>query len=184
MKTVILELNQTPYENGKKSGEYFSQFMKDEIQKDLEKVRKDEFYINRCKELYQRLKDEYPVYFDELRGKAKGLHVDPFDFFTLHCPELNNVQKEQCSTIICKKDNGHFIISHNEDDCYVENNFCLSKVWIDENNYFITNDMYNMPFGNGPSINTYGIIKTINYLHDENHEINHLDLECSFYRGF
>ena len=28
MKTVILDLNGTPYENGKKSGEYFYQYMK------------------------------------------------------------------------------------------------------------------------------------------------------------
>ena len=34
--------------------------------------------------------------------------------------------------------------------------------------------MYNMPYGNGPSWNTYGLVKTINYLHDEDHEITHL----------
>ena len=27
--------------------------------------------------------------------------------------------------------------------------------------------MYNMPFGNGVSWNSYGIVKTINYCHDE-----------------
>ena len=174
MKTVILELNETPYENGKKSGEYFYQYMKEEVQNDLKRVRKDKEFINQCKQLYERLKNEYPKYYDELCGKAEGLHVDSFEFFTLHCPELNNVQKEQCSTIICKKENGHFILSHNEDDCYVDNNFCFAKVKIDEHNYFYTNDMYNMPFGNGPSINTFGIVKTINYLHDEDHKIDHL----------
>ena len=174
MKTTILNLNKTPYENGLISGEYFYQYMKEEIQNDLKKIRKDEEFINKCKILYHRLEKEYPKYFDELKGKAEGLKIDPFEFFTLHCPELNNVQKEQCSTILCRKGNGHFIISHNEDDCYIENNFCFSKVKIDENNYFYTNDMYNMPYGNGPSWNTYGIIKTINYLHDEKHDINHL----------
>ena len=38
---------------------------------------------------------------------------------------------------------------------------------IDDNNWFVTNDMYNMPFGNGISWNSYGIVKTINYCHDK-----------------
>ena len=174
MKTIILELNGTPYENGKKSGEYFYQYMKESIQNDLNNINKNKDFINKCKCLYERLKNEYPKYYDELQGKAAGLHVDAFEFFTLHCPELNNIQKEQCSTIICRKENGHFILSHNEDDCYIDHNFCFAKVKIDEDNYFFTNDMYNMPFGNGPSWITYGIIKTINYLHDEEHELDHL----------
>jgi hypothetical protein len=47
---------------------------------------------------------------------------------------------------MCKKNNGKFIISHNEDDHYIDGNFCISKVRIDDNNWFVTNDMYEMPF--------------------------------------
>jgi hypothetical protein len=47
---------------------------------------------------------------------------------------------------MCKKDNGHFIISHNEDDDWVDGNFCICKVKINDNNWFVTNDAYNMPF--------------------------------------
>ena len=32
--------------------------------------------------------------------------------------------------------------------------------------------MYNMPFGNGISWNSYGIVKTINYCHDDNINVN------------
>ena len=168
----ILELNKTPYENGYKSGEYFYQYLKDEVDKEINNLNNKN--IHQYKYLYERLKKEYPKYYEELHGKADALHVDPFKFFMCHCPELNQIEKEQCSTIICKKENGHFILSHNEDDSYIEHNFCLSKVSIDENNYFYTNDMVNMPFGNGISWNSYGLIKTINYLHDEEHNLNNL----------
>lgn len=169
----ILELNKTPYENGYLSGKYFYQ-LRDEVIKEIKTLKMDKEYIIQYKCLYERLKNEYPRYYEELNGKADALEIEPFKFFTLHCPELNNIQKEQCSTIICKKENGHFILSHNEDDTYIENNFCMSKVIIDQNNYFYTNDMVNMPFGNGISWNSYGLIKTINYLHDEEHNLNHL----------
>ena len=56
----------------------------------------------------------------------------------------------------------------------MEGNFCLSKVKIDDDNWFITNDMYNMPFGNGVSWNSYGILKTINYCHDDDTNINYI----------
>ena len=66
------------------------------------------------------------------------------------------------------------MLSHNEDDIYVEHNFCLSKVWIDNQHWFMTNDMFNMPFGNGVSWNSYGMVQSINYCHDENYNIEQL----------
>ena len=161
----ILYLNETPYNNGKISGEYFK--------KNVKKINSIEIpYYKKNKIINQlnKLKKEYPKYYDEVIGKADGLGIDRLTYFTILCPEIINDKKEQCTTIMCKKDNGNFTISHNEDDFYIEGNFCLSKVKIDEKNWFVTNDMYNMPFGNGISWNSFGIVKTINYCHNE--EIN------------
>lgn len=162
-KTDILYLNQSPYENGRLSGEYFQKNVKvniDEIKNDIIK--------NKIEIQFNNLKKEYPKYYDEVIGKADGLGIDRLIYFSILCPEITDINFEHCTTILCKKDNGNYIISHNEDDNYIEGNFCLSKVMIDDNNWFVTNDMYNMPFGNGISWNSYGIVKTINYCHDKN----------------
>lgn len=159
----ILNLNKTPYENGRLSGKYFKKNINIKKRKISNK--------NKIIKQFENLKKEYPKYYDEVIGKADGLGIDRLLYFSILCPEINNYNIEHCTTIMCKKD-GKFIISHNEDDKYIKGNFCLSKIKIDENNWFVTNDMYNMPFGNGISWNSYGIVKTINYCHDEKININ------------
>ena len=166
MNTTILTLNKTSYENGKTSGQYFKSVLNPEILKDTPLKKRPELK-EKCIHMMHKLQKEYPDYYEETIGKADGLEMDPIDYFSIMCPELFNFGFEHCTTIITKKDNGHFILSHNEDDNYIEQNFCLSKVYTDEHNWFMTNDMYNMPFGNGISYNSHGIIKTINYTHEE-----------------
>lgn len=166
-KTNILYLNKSPYENGKLLGEYF----KNNVKIDIETIKNlllNDSIKNKIKIQFNNLKKEYPKYYDEVIGKADGLGLDRLNYFAVLCPEITDINFEHCTTIMCKKDNGNYIISHNEDDDYIEGNFCLSKVMIDDNNWFVTNDMYNMPFGNGISWNSYGIVKTINYCHDKN----------------
>ena len=170
MKTTILELNKSPFDNGYLSGEYFlQQVSKEDI---LSYVRPQ--LKEACRPLLNKLENEYPRYYEEVCGKAKGLQMDVLEYFTCLCPEITNVYKEHCTTLVCKKENGHFVISHNEDDVFTDHNFCLSKVWIDDENWFYTNDMLNMPFGNGFSWNSYGMVKTINYCHDEHYNIEYL----------
>ena len=170
MKTTILELNKNPYENGYISGKYFFDVVnKEDVLSYMRPQLKDT-----CKSMLEKLKDEYPIYYQEVCGKADALGMEVLEYFTCLCPEIANVYKEQCTTLICKKENGHFVISHNEDDVFTDHNFCLSKVWIDEENWFYTNDMVNMPFGNGFSWNSYGMVKTINYCHDEEYNIEQL----------
>lgn len=171
MKTEFLLLNSTPYENGKKSGEFFRNHVDlKQIELPVLTDKKNEM----CSKLLHKLKNEYPDYYEEVRGKADGLDIDLLTYFSLLCPELFHLTYEHCTTIIAKKDNGHFILSHNEDDKYLDGNFCLSKVYVDNENWFVTNDMVNMPFGNGISYNSYGIIKSINYTHEENYTLEDL----------
>lgn len=167
MKTDILYLNNSPYENGKLSGEYFRKNVIINLEK-INNVLLNNDIKNKIVSQLDNLKNEYPKYYDETIGKADGLGIDRLTYFAIMCPEIVDINFEHCTTIMCKKDNGNFIISHNEDDDYIEGNFCLSKVRIDDENWLVTNDMYNMPFGNGISWNSYGIVKTINYCHDDN----------------
>lgn len=171
MKTDILYLNNSPYENGKLSGEYFRKNVIINLEK-INNVLLNNDIKNQIVNQLDNLKNEYPKYYDETIGKADGLGIDRLTYFAIMCSEITDINFEHCTTIMCKKDNGGFIISHNEDDNYIEGNFCLSKVKIDNDNWFVTNDMYNMPFGNGISWNSYGIVKTINYCHDDNVYIN------------
>lgn len=171
MTIMILYLNKSPYDNGKLSGEYFEKKIKIDID-NVKNILLDNNIKAKIIKQFNALKNEYPRYYDEVIGKADGLKIDRLLYFAILCPEITNINFEHCTTIMCKKDNGKFIISHNEDDDYVEGNFCLSKVKIDDENWFVTNDMYNMPFGNGISWNSYGIVKTINYCHNDITDIN------------
>ncbi len=164
MKTKILYLNETPFENGKKSGEYFRKIIQNQLQK-IDSLLSNEKFLSQSKVLSMKLKEKYPTYYDEIYGKAKGANVDFDKYFLFLCPELYEKQ-DHCTTIICKNLNNNFILSHNEDDEYTEDNFCLSKIKI-KNGWFATNDIYHMPFGNGFSWNSFGIVKTINYCHEE-----------------
>lgn len=175
MKSVtFLNLDSTPYENGKKSGEYFKDKVKIDIKNNLKIIESNVNLRNRVENIFNQIKVKYNTYYNEIIGKADGLEIDRLVYFSILCPELLELGFEHCTTIICKKKNGYYIISHNEDDEYIEGNFCLSKVKIDDDNWFVTNDMYNMPFGNGFSWNSYGIFKTINYCHEENFNLDYL----------
>lgn len=174
VKTKIINLDKTPYENGKTSGEYFKELIVSRVKKNEEILNKRTDLKSKCYYLLNKLKSEYPKYYEEVKGKAYGANVELLSYFSVLCPELFEIEFEHCTTIICKKKNGKFILSHNEDDDYIKGNFCLAKVKIDDNNWFVTNDLYNMPFGNGFSWNSYGIIKTINYCHEEEYQVNNL----------
>lgn len=126
MKTDILYLNGTYYENGKKSGEYF----KNRVDIDTEKVNKileNERIRNKVFNQLINLKRKYPNFYEEVVGKSLGLGLDLLTYFAILCPEITDINFEHCTTITCKKDDENFIISHNEDDDYIEGNFCLAK---------------------------------------------------------
>ncbi len=169
-----LLLNGTPYENGKVSGEYFKKVLNDELISQMHIIDENEELKKSCEKMLEKLKDEYPVYYEETRGKADGLGIPLLNYFSVLCPELMNLNSDRCTTIICRQDSGSFLISHNEDDDYIEGNFAFSKVYLNEDTWFATNDMYNMPFGNGPSWNSHGIFKTINFCHEDNFSYGNL----------
>ena len=132
MKSNILYLNNLPYENGKVSGEYFKDKVKINID-NVKKILNNDNIKHKIIKQFNTLKNQYPRYCDEVIGKADGLGIDRLLYFAVLCPEITDIDFEHCTTIMCKN-NEKIIISHNEDDEYLEGNFCLSKVKIDKDN--------------------------------------------------
>ncbi|MBE6038888.1 MAG: hypothetical protein E7218_06765 [Anaerofustis stercorihominis] len=168
MKTHILNLNKSPYENGKASGENFKAVLDPAFIKKTEIINHDKSLMEKCSFLLGRLRDEFPVYYEETKGKADGLGLELINYFSSLCPELMGTYQDSCTSIITRKENGNFVLCHNEDDVYIKGNLCFSKISYGNESCFITNDMYNMPFGNGVSLNSHGIFKSINFCYDEN----------------
>lgn len=168
MKIHILDLNKSPYESGKASGEYFKDILTPEFIKKTEIINHDKSLMEKCSLILGRLHDEFPVYYEETKGKADGLGLELINYFSALCPELMGAYQDCCTSIITRKENGSFVLCHNEDDVYIKGNLCFSKVSYGDESWFITNDMYNMPFGNGVSLNSHGIFKSINFCYDEN----------------
>lgn len=167
----LLRLNGSPYENGKTSGNFFKQV----IQKSMpfyENLLNNSKIKQACNTLLLKLKETYPCYYEEIKGKADGAEVNFQAFFLMMCPELVD-RVDHCTTISCRDKDGKFILSHNEDDNFDKHNFCLCKLYT-KDGWFATNDNFNMPFGNGYSWNNYGIIKTINYCYDPFPNLNNL----------
>lgn len=163
--TTILHLNKNHFENGEKSGEFFKKVINNNIHKYKKLINQDGIW-NKCELVLSKLTELYPEYVDEIRGRASGAGVGFETYWAMMCPEIFETNFEHCTTIMCKDGNGHFLLSHNEDDDdNIEGNFCLSKIYND-GEWVITGDSGHMPFGNGFSWNSHGIIKTINYCHE------------------
>lgn len=114
---------------------------------------------------FEKMKYDFPVYYEETVGKADGLGVERSVYIMMMHPEILNRHNDACTTIMTVSDDGSILLAHNEDDIWQENNFALVRVHTDDG-WFITNDMYNMPFGNGICISSHHIVRCINYCHD------------------
>ena len=71
----ILRLNGTPYENGKMSGNFFKKV----IQKSMyfyENLLNNLEIKQLSNSLLLKLKDKYPDYYEEIKGKADGAGVN------------------------------------------------------------------------------------------------------------
>lgn len=161
----IHDLYGTPYEIGCQSGSLFHGTVK---------IRMDDItaFMKNCPEEtehalseFEKMKYDYPVYYEETIGKADGLGVDRNAYIMMMHPEILQRHSDACTTIMNVRSDGSIVLAHNEDDIWQENNFALVRVHT-EDGWFITNDMYNMPFGNGICINSHRIVRCINYCHD------------------
>lgn len=159
-KISFIEVAGQPYERGYQAGQFFREILSKKLVKYQERL-KDLSIYRQMKKIEEKVAQVFPDYHQEVLGRADGAGVDRDLYFLLMCPELIN-EGVGCTTIIYRKPDGAYLLSHNEDDVYEPGNACLTKCQL-EKGWFVTYDYSNMPFGNAFSWNSSGIVKTINY---------------------
>lgn len=167
-KIQIRDLRGTPYQNGCLSGSYFRDRVRIEVDDIVSFMHA---FPECCKQMqYQmaQLKNDIPSYYEETIGKADGLGIDRDVYMMLMHPEIMQEGHESCTTIMVRNTDGTFSLCHNEDDIYRKGNLAFVRVFT-EDGWFITNDMYNMPLGNGILIHESGLVRSINYCYDTGH---------------
>jgi len=157
------EVSESPYERGYKSGLLFQETLKKWSSFHSEKLH-DSQLMNRVQLVMKKSQAMFPDYFEEIQGKADGAGIPRELCQAMMCPELLG-EETGCSTVLLRRSDGTFVLSHNEDDDYNDNNFAITKVNLGSGKWFVTNDCDKMPFGNGFSWNSHGIVKVINYCH-------------------
>ena len=164
-KMEIRELHGTTYQIGFQSGSFFHGRVKIELDGIRSFMQQNKQAMEQMIRSREMLQYHYPSYYEETIGKADGLGIDRDVYMMLMHPEILQKGHESCTTIMVKNKNGTIILAHNEDDFFAKGNLCFVKVYT-ENGWFITNDSYHMPFGNGLCIHQSGLLRTINYCYD------------------
>ncbi|MEL7567756.1 MAG: C45 family peptidase [Dehalobacterium sp.] len=163
MDARFIEVFGSPYERGFQSGKMFKKPLSRVVEKYSKLLMRDD--LNKKVKAALDLSLSYcHDYVEEVMGKADGAGISFEVYWAMMCPEIIG-ETSHCTTIVMKRPDGSIILSHNEDDLYTKDSFCMTKLHT-PNGWFVTNDSYNMPFGNGFSWNSHGIIKTINYCYE------------------
>jgi len=115
------------------------------------------------------LQQNFPNYYDELKGIAQGAEVDFDLLFTLNLnPELSTMMRaareEDCSTVMVKSGD-RIILGHNEDgsEQYLDLMFLLRAKAPSGIEFFVLS-YPGIVSGNGPGINSKGIVHSCNYI--------------------
>lgn len=166
-KFKFIEVSGKPYERGYQTGTVFRAVLRKNLAKYQEQLGDSNLY-KQMKIIEGKVAHVFPDYHQEVCGRADGAGVERDLYFLLMCPELIN-EGVGCTTVVYRKPDGTYLLSHNEDDVDEPGNACLTKCHTSKG-WFVTYDYFNMPFGNAFSWNSSGIVKTINYCfpHQEN----------------
>ena len=164
----IRDLHGTPYQIGCLSGSYFNGRVKIELDDIVSFMARFPQAVFSVVQQMKQLQQKYPYCYEETIGKADGLGIDRHVYMMLMHPEILQEGHESCTTIMVKNADGSVSLCHNEDDVFRKGNLSFVRVHT-QDGWFITNDMYNMPLGNGICIHQSGLIRTINYCHDTAH---------------
>lgn len=162
----------SPYERGFQSGKHFAGSLRNRITSILPRLE-DTILAEQIRDVMRLVKKVFPDYYQEIVGRAAGAGIPLVAYEALMCPELLG-EETGCSTIVYRQPDGSVILSHNEDDDYTPDNFMITRVTLPDGSWFVTNDPDKMPFGNGFSWNSHGIVKTINYTHAIEHDLKEL----------
>lgn len=167
-KMKFLHIKGTAYEKGRLSGIELRQAIQNEVENYKYLLHNKEVMdkINKVKKVVE---STLPEYLQEIYGRADGALVNRDLYFSIMCPEILN-EGVGCTSLVYKRKDGTFILAHNEDDSYKPLSSAITRCDSD-NEWFVTYDYCNMPFGNAFSFNSHGIVKTINYCYSEDMNI-------------
>lgn len=159
-KIKFINAKGTAYERGKISGTELRQSIQNSVDnyKDLLNNKEIMKKVNRVKAIVE---NTFPEYVEEIKGRADGALVNRELYFLMMCAEILN-EGVGCTSLVYKREDGTFLLAHNEDDSYRPLSAAITKCERPDE-WFITYDYCNMPFGNAFSFNSHGIVKTINY---------------------
>lgn len=163
MKAYFAYLTGTPFENGAASGRHYKEGLQSIAPRFAEKMN-NPVYAAATKRILELTEGALPVYVEECRGRAAGAGLDFEVFWAMMCTELNRLSSG-CTSMVAKRADGSAVIAHNEDEEDLPGFLSIAKIKTDYG-WWCTSDIYNMPFGNGYSWNSHGILKTINYTHE------------------
>jgi hypothetical protein len=157
-----------PYELGKLEGQQFSYQILDFIEEQRgllgwkKKVKLARPYLDATKK-------SFPDVFEELRGQADALNVSVLELFALVIEdELGTIASGKCTSLISS--GGHYF-AHNEDwSADAQNSICIVKRTVAK---LTTLELFYLGTlgGNSISVNSNGIIQSINSLSHNDHQI-------------
>jgi len=159
-------------------GEQIGKNLKNRIQAGLKRRKKwideiknfaDADRKTRFEPFLDSLKQNFPHYLEEMKGTARGSELDFDLLFVLNLnPELSAMMRssreDDCSTVLVK--NGDkIVLGHNEDgsEMYIDLMSLLKVKAPSGIDFFVLAYPGIMP-GNGPGINSNGILHTCNYI--------------------
>jgi predicted choloylglycine hydrolase len=129
--------------------------------------------IGRSKPFLRETKQIFPQYIEEVRGLAHGASV-PFDYlWVIQClDELEHRSFiEKCSSVFIKKENGGYIVGHNEDwDLWTKPYYFIQRRTVDRKTV-LELGMPGVISGGTVSINSYGVMQTINTLYHSDFQV-------------
>lgn len=132
-----------------------------------------EHLIEKSSPFLKATKRIFPQYIEEVRGLAHGASV-PFEhLWVIQCiDELEHRSfVEKCSSVFVKKKNGQYVVGHNEDwDMWTKPYYFIQKRTVDRKTV-LELGMPGVISGGTVSINSYGIIQTINTLYHTDFQI-------------
>ncbi|WP_027623297.1 C45 family autoproteolytic acyltransferase/hydolase [Clostridium lundense] len=167
-KMRFLHVKGTAYERGRMSGIELRQAIQRELENYKHLLHNKEI-MEKVDKVKKVIEDTFPEYLQEVNGRADGASVNRDVYFLIMCPEILN-EGVGCTSLVYKREDGTFILAHNEDDIYKPSNSAITKCDMG-NEWFTTYDYCNMPFGNAFSFNSHGIVKTINYCYSDDMNI-------------
>lgn len=114
--------------------------------------------------MQKMVQENYPNYWQELKGMAKGLACNFDELFAWNCRgDLVSSTSDGCTTVMSRLQDGTIIVAHNEDGYPSLRNLCaVAEISFNSDKGFISFVYPASLCGHTFAINHYGIVITVN----------------------